>query len=186
MEFAYTEQQSALREEVRGFIAEQMDAALIEELSIDTNQRRRGPLTREVYRKLAERNWMAISWPREWGGQDGSRIDQYIVEEELVRAGLPLSRGGGGVPAIAAHGTAEQKSEYVAAAINDDIFFALGFTEPDAGADLAGLKTRAVRDGDVYVINGSKLYTSAAHYATHIYTMVPPTPMPSAIRVCRS
>jgi hypothetical protein len=115
---------------------------------------------------------MAISWPREFGGQGGSRVDQYIVEEELVRAGLPITRGGGGVPAIAAHGTPEQKAEFILPAINDDVYFALGFSEPAAGADLAGLQCRAVRDGDDYVINGQKMFTSAAHDATHIYLMV--------------
>jgi alkylation response protein AidB-like acyl-CoA dehydrogenase len=172
MEFLYTEEEETLRREVQEFIADNMDAELRAEVSKHEYQLRRGPKTREFYKRLAERKWLAIAWPVEWGGQGGSRIHQYIVEEELVRAGLPVTRGGGGVPAIAARGTEEQKDTFIRAAVNDDIYFALGFTEPDAGADLAGLKTRAVRDGDEYVINGQKLYTSGAHFATHIYMMV--------------
>lgn len=171
MEFAYTAEQEALRRAVRAFIDENLDDALRAELAHHDNQLRRGPRTREFFARLAERGWLAIAWPVEWGGQGGRRIDQYVVEEELARAGLPVTRGGGGVPAIAAHGTDEQKATFIRAAINDDVYFSLGFTEPDAGADLAGLKTRAVRDGDEYVITGQKLYTSNAHNATHIYTM---------------
>ena len=129
----------------------------------------------------------AISWPTELGGQGGSRIDQYIVEEELARADLPVSRGGGGVPAITQHGTPEQKQEFVRPAVTDDVYFALGFTEPHAGADLASLQCRAVRDGDEYVINGQKMYTSAAHVCTHIYLMARTDPMlPKHSRASRS
>ena len=172
MRFAYTEAQEHLRQDVIDFIAQNMTDELRAETNQDEFQRRRGPLAREFYARLTERGWMAISWPEEFGGQGGSRIDQYIVEEELSRAGLPITRGGGGVAAIAAHGTPEQKAEFVKPAINDDVYFALGFSEPDAGADLAGLRCRAVREGDEYVINGQKMYTSAAHDATHIYLMV--------------
>jgi len=170
--FAYTKEQEALRQAVIAFIDENVDDELRGELVREEFQRRRGPRTREFYARLTERGWMAISWPREFGGQGGSRIDQYIVEEELARAGLPITRGGGGVPAIAAHGTPEQKSEFIKPAVNDDVYFALGFTEPDAGADLAGISCRAVRDGDDYIVNGQKMFTSAAHDATHIYLMV--------------
>ena len=131
----------------------------------------RGVHYRELVRKVAERNWIGISWPKEYGGQGGSRIEQYIVEEEFARVGVAVGGAGSGAPAILAAGTEEQKQEFIPGMINGDIIFALGFTEPQAGADLAGLQCRAVRDGDEYVINGQKMYTSAAHYATHIYLM---------------
>lgn len=172
MEFVFSDEEEALRQEVRTFIQAHADQELMAEVQAESHQRRRGPRTRDFFAKLAERGWVAIAWPRELGGRGGSRIEQYIVEEELVRAGFPVSRGGGGVPAIAAHGTDMQKEEFVKPAINDDVYFALGFTEPNAGADLAALQCRAVRDGDDYVINGQKVFTSAAHEATHIYLMV--------------
>ncbi len=172
MEFVFSEDEEALRQEVRAFIAAHADSAAMAEVQSEAHQRRWGPHMRRFFEKLAERGWVAIAWPRELGGQGGSRIAQYIVEEELVRAGFPVSRGGGGVAAIAAHGTDAQKEEFVKPAIKDDVYFALGFTEPNAGADLAGLQCRAVRDGEDYIINGQKVFTSAAHEATHIYLMV--------------
>ncbi|MBI2856492.1 MAG: acyl-CoA dehydrogenase family protein, partial [Chloroflexi bacterium] len=97
---------------------------------------------------------------------------QYIVEEEFARVGLSVGGAGSGAPAILAAGTEEQKRYFIPRIIRGEIILALGFTEPSGGADLASLKTRAVRDGDEYVINGEKTFTTAAHYATHIYLMV--------------
>ena len=170
MEFAFTPEQEALRAEVQQFIAENVTPEIVAELE-DTGIRRRGPKTREMYQQIAARGWIGISWPREYGGQAGSRIDQYIVEEEFARAGITVGGAGSGAPAILAAGTEEQKQEFLPGIIRGEISFALGFTEPQAGADLAGLQCRAVRDGDEYVINGQKMYTTAAHYATHIYLM---------------
>ena len=170
MEFAFTPEQEALRSEVQQFIAENVTPEIVAELE-DTGIRRRGPKTREMYKGITERGWIGISWPREYGGQAGSRIDQYIVEEEFARVGITVGGAGSGAPAILAAGTEEQKQEFLPGIIRGEISFALGFTEPQAGADLAGLQCRAVRDGDEYVINGQKMYTTAAHYATHIYLM---------------
>ena len=131
----------------------------------------RGPEYRELVKKVADKGWIGISWPKEYGGQSGSRIDQYIVEEEFMRRGIGIGGAGSGAPAILAAGTEEQKEYFIPGMIRGEIIFALGFTEPQAGADLAGLQCRAVRDGDDFVINGQKMYTSAAHYASHIYMM---------------
>lgn len=174
MEFEFSEKEEALRREVQEFLAdpEMVTDELLQEVRRDTHGARRGPEERKFYNRLKERGWVAISWPKEYGGQGGSRIDQYIVEEELTRAGFSVGRGGGGVPAIAANGTPEQKEKFVRPALDDDVYFASGYTEPAAGADLAGLKTTAVRDGDDFVINGQKVFCSAAHFCTHIYLMV--------------
>ena len=139
MEFAFTPEQEALRAEVQEFIADYVTPEIIAELE-DTGVRRRGPKTRELYGKIAERGWIGISWPREYGGQDGSRIDQYIVEEEFARIGITVGGAGSGAPAILAAGTEEQKREFLPGIIRGEISFALGFTEPQAGADLAGLQ----------------------------------------------
>lgn len=170
MDFAYTPEQESLRAEVRRFIGENVTPEVrreIEELGV----RRRGPQVREMYRKLGEKGWVGISWPKEYGGQDGSRIDQYIVEEEFARVGITVGGAGSGAPAILAAGTEEQKKYFLPGLIRGEISFALGFTEPQAGADLASLQCRAVRDGDEYVINGQKMFTTGAHYASHIYLM---------------
>ncbi len=170
MDFGFTPEQEALRQEVRQFIAEHMTPGVQAELEKGWEDGR-GPLTRELQQKVAERGWVGISWPKEYGGQGGSRIEQYIVEEEFARVGMHVGGAGSGAPAILAAGTEEQKKYFIPGLINGDIVFALGFTEPQAGADLASLQCRAVKDGDFYVINGQKMFTSSAHFATHLYLM---------------
>jgi alkylation response protein AidB-like acyl-CoA dehydrogenase len=170
MEFAYTADQEGLRQEVQQFIADNVTKDVREEIA-NTDEMSQGPLVRDLRKKVAANGWVGISWPKEYGGQDGSRIDQYIVEEEFSRIGVGVGGAGSGAPAILAAGTEEQKKTLLPGLISGEITLALGFTEPQAGADLASLQCRAVRDGDEFVINGQKMYTSSAHYASHIYLM---------------
>ena len=170
MDFAYTPEQEALRSEVRQFIADNVTPEIIHEIE-ESGIRNRGPETRDLYKKIGDKGWIGISWPKEYGGQDGSRIDQYIIEEEFARIGITVGGAGSGAPAILAAGTEEQKKYFLPGLIKGEIVFALGFTEPQGGADLASLQCRAVRDGDDFVINGQKMYTTAAHYGTHVYLM---------------
>jgi 3-oxocholest-4-en-26-oyl-CoA dehydrogenase alpha subunit len=170
MDFGFTPEHEAFKQEVKQFIAEHVTAEVMEEIERGI-EGRRGPRVAELYRKLAEKQWLAISWPKELGGQEGDRMKQYIVEEEFTRIGLTMGGGGSGGPAIMAAGTPEQKEYYLPRIVSGEISFCLGFTEPSGGADLAGLQCRAVRDGDDYVINGQKIFTSGAHTATHIYLM---------------
>ena len=171
MDFVFTPEQETLRREIQEFLAEHMTPEVIAENDVADVVRERGPHTKALFELIAERGWLAVSWPRQWGGQGGSSINQYIVEEEFARVGLAVGAGGTGAPAILAAGTDEQKQEFIAASIRGEIVFAQGYTEPQAGADLAGLQCRAVRDGDEYVINGQKTFTTGAHVATHIYLM---------------
>lgn len=174
MDFAYTQEQEALRRDVRQFIRENVTQDLAEEMDAHSpveRQRGQGPKAAALYKKIYERGWLGIIYPKEYGGQGGDRLSQYIVEEEFIRVGVNISLGGSGAPAIMAAGTEEQKQYYIPRLIKREISFCLGFTEPHAGADLANLRCSAVRDGDDYVINGQKMYTTAAHSATHIYLM---------------
>ncbi len=174
MDFAYTQEQEALRRDVRQFIRENVTQDLAEEMDAHSpveRQRGQGPKAAALYKKIYERGWLGIIYPKEYGGQGGDRLSQYIVEEEFIRVGVNISLGGSGAPAIMAAGTEEQKKYYIPRLIKREISFCLGFTEPHAGADLANLRCSAVRDGDDYVINGQKMYTTAAHSATHIYLM---------------
>ncbi len=170
MDFGFATKQEDLRQDVRQFIKENVTPEVLSEIEY-TLEGGRGPNLRALQKKAADRGWMGISWPKEYGGQGGSRLDQYIVEEEFARVGVTMGSAGSGAPAILAAGTEEQKKYFLPGLINGEITFALGFTEPQAGADLAGLQCRAVKDGDDYVINGQKMYTSSAHYATHVYLM---------------
>jgi alkylation response protein AidB-like acyl-CoA dehydrogenase len=176
MQFGYTPEQEALRREVLAFIAEHVTPEVMQEKSAQDDFQRGpeagdpfGPHMRELYRKIGERGWLGIAYPREYGGQGGDRISQYIVEEEFQRVGLNIGLSGSGAPAIMAAGTEEQKRYFIPKLISREFSFALGFTEPHAGADLASIRCRAVRDGDDYVINGQKIYTTSGHISTHIY-----------------
>lgn len=182
MDFGYSPEQEALRRDVRAFIAENLTDAVraeMDELSEGfgvSPGRHSGALINDLFRKVGERGWRGISYPKEYGGQGGDRMTQYIVEEEFARVNISLGLGGSGAPAILAAGTEEQKRHFVPKLISGEFSFALGFTEPHAGADLASLQCRAVRDGDDYVINGQKMYTSSAHMATHVYLMARTNP----------
>jgi alkylation response protein AidB-like acyl-CoA dehydrogenase len=182
MDFGFTPEQEALRRQVRAFIAEHMTPAVLAEMEGlnegfgVSRSPGRGPHLDEFFRKIGERGWLGISFPREYGGQGGDRISQYIVEEEFARVNVAVGLAGSGAPAVLAAGTEEQKRHFIPRLISGEYSFALGFTEPQAGADLASLQCRAVRDGDHYVINGQKMYTSAAHVATHIYLMARTNP----------
>lgn len=182
MDFGYSPEQEALRRDVRAFIAENLTDAVRAEMD-DASEgfgaspgRHSGPSLNDLFRKIGERGWRGISYPKEYGGQGGDRMTQYIVEEEFARVNISVGLGGSGAPAILAAGTEEQKRHFVPKLISGEFSFALGFTEPHAGADLASLQCRAVRDGDEYVINGQKMYTSSAHMATHVYLMARTNP----------
>ena len=173
MDFAYTPDQEALRKEVRAFIAENVTEEVLAARGTsesNASQGDSGPM-KELYDKIHARGWLGIAYPKEYGGQGGDRMAQYIVEEEFTRLDIPVGMGGSGAPAIMAAGTEEQKQYYIPGLIKREISLALGFTEPHAGADLASLQCRAVREGNGYVINGQKMYTSSAHVSTHIYLM---------------
>ena len=163
MDFGYTPEQEALRRDVCAFIAEHLTPEVVAEmegLSEGFGVGRsgtRGPLVSELFTKIGERGWLGISYPKEYGGQDGDRMSQYIVEEEFARVNIAVGLAGSGAPAILAAGTEEQKQYFIPRLISGEFSFALGFTEPQAGADLASLQCRAVRDGDEYVINGQKM-----------------------------
>jgi alkylation response protein AidB-like acyl-CoA dehydrogenase len=173
MDFGFSPEHEAFKQEVKDFIRENVTPDVQYEIDHgDPESGRRGPKVAELYKKIAAKGWIAISWPKELGGQEGDRMKQYIVEEEFVRIGLNVGGGGGsGGPAILAAGTPEQKAYYLPRIVSGEISFCLGFTEPSGGADLASLQMRAVRDGDDYVINGQKIFTTGAHSATHIYLM---------------
>ncbi|OGB95780.1 MAG: hypothetical protein A2Z31_02360 [candidate division NC10 bacterium RBG_16_65_8] len=182
MDFGFTPKQEALRREVRAFIAENITPEVIAEmegLSEGFGVSRspgRGPLVDKLFKKIGERGWLGISYPKEYGGQGGDRISQFIVEEEFARANIAVAMAGSGAPAILAAGTDEQKRHFIPKLISGEYSFALGFTEPQAGTDLASLQCRAIRDGDEYVINGQKMYTSTAHVASHVYLMARTNP----------
>ncbi|MXZ46334.1 MAG: hypothetical protein F4X80_08760 [Chloroflexi bacterium] len=126
-------------------------------------------------RALAERGWVAPHWPKEYGGAGLSSWEQYIYKEELAKAAAPVV-GGGGVsllgPTLIVHGTDDQKEKYLPGILSGEVAWAQGYSEPGAGSDLAGLQTRASRDGDEFVVNGQKIWTSGAQFADKLFALV--------------
>lgn len=130
-----------------------------------------GDRFREVVKRLGSDGWLGIGWPTEYGGQGRPAEDQYVFFDEVQRAGLPfpfvtVNTVG---PTLMAYGSEEQRKRYLPGILSGDVVFAIGYTEPAAGTDLASLTTRAVRDGDSYVVDGSKIFTSGANTADHVW-----------------
>jgi alkylation response protein AidB-like acyl-CoA dehydrogenase len=134
----------------------------------------RGGAWGEWRRKLAERGWIAPAWPKEYGGAGLSTMEQFILNEEFAEAGAP-QMGGMGVtmlgPTLIVHGTEEQKAEHLPKILKGETTWCQGFSEPGSGSDLASLQTRAVRDGDDYVINGQKIWTSNAQNSNWMFML---------------
>jgi alkylation response protein AidB-like acyl-CoA dehydrogenase len=123
---------------------------------------------------MAADGYAGVGWPKEWGGRGLTPIEQFVFFDESMRAGapVPMLTINSVAPTIMRYGSEEQKEYYVPKILKGEIHFAIGYTEPDAGTDLASLKTRAVRDGDEYVINGQKVFTSLASGADYIWLAV--------------
>jgi len=130
--------------------------------------------TRAWLDKLAARGWIAPAWPKEYGGAGLSVLEQFVLNQELHEAGAPTSRPMMNLvgPTIMLHGTDEQKKEHLPPLLRGEVQWCQGFSEPGAGSDLASIQTRAVRDGDDYVINGQKIWTSGAHNAQWMFMLV--------------
>jgi alkylation response protein AidB-like acyl-CoA dehydrogenase len=164
VDFDFTADDEAFRAELRVFLDDELPEWW---KTVFVDDARAMPFTREFCAKLAARGWLTLSWPREHGGTDGSVWQQTVVREEMWAAGEPrgpqymnLNYIG---PLIMRFGTPEQQARHLPRMAAGDVIWCQGFSEPEAGSDLASLKTRAVRDGDRYVVNGQKIWTSYAN-----------------------
>src|SRR4051794_29882226 len=171
MHVGYTPEQEALRRELRAYFAGLMTPDLRAALTTDDGEYGDGGAYREVVRQLGRDGWLALGWPVEHGGAGRSRMDQLIFADEAAMAGVPVpfltiyTVG----PTIARHGSDQQRAELLPRIAAGEVHFSIGYSEPDAGTDLAALRTRAVRDGDEYVINGQKMWTSLIRYADYVW-----------------
>ncbi|WP_457093097.1 acyl-CoA dehydrogenase family protein [Microvirga sp. P5_D2] len=173
MDLNFTSEEIAFRDEVRSFLASEIPDA------IKRKQFSGHELTKDdivtVQRILNARGWAVPHWPVEWGGQDWTPVQHYIFNDELERASvptpLPFNTALVG-PVIAAFGSDALKQRFLAATANLDIWWCQGFSEPEAGSDLAAVKTTARREGDYYIVNGQKTWTTQAHFADWMFCLV--------------
>lgn len=160
-----------LRSYLDGLDPELVEATRAENIADPMQPRENG---RRFLRQLSADGWLGVSWPTEYGGQGRTEIEHWLFAEELYSRRLPnglLTLNVIG-PTIMLMGTDAQKAEYLPQIIDGDLVFAIGYSEPDAGSDLASLRTRAVRDGDDYVVNGHKIWTTGGQLATHYWIAV--------------
>src|SRR5215468_7868137 len=169
MHLSYAPEQERLRSELRSYFAALMTPE--RRAGLEGGDYGDGAAYRDVVRQLGRDGWLALSWPAEYGGRDATMMDQLIFTDEAAAAGVPvpfLTINTVG-PTIMRYGTAEQKAFYLPRIAAGETHFSIGYSEPEAGTDLASLRTRAVRDGDSYVINGQKMWTSLIQYADYVW-----------------
>ncbi|HJM76084.1 MAG TPA: acyl-CoA dehydrogenase family protein [Dehalococcoidia bacterium] len=178
VDFADTTEQAAFRTEVRDFLNENLPEAL--KIRDDSDGRgmdqrpseERAKAIQQWRDKLVEKRWIAPAWPKEYGGGELTTMEQFILNETFAETRSPRL----GVPdvgsTIMVHGTDEQKAEFLPKMVQGETRWCQGYSEPGSGSDLASLQTRAVRDGDDFIINGQKIWTSGAHLANMIFALV--------------
>src|SRR5438105_6978038 len=173
MDFAYTEEDEAFRAELRAWLdanlPDFLEAGEIEDPQNNANLSRTMARRRAWQKRLNDGGWAAINWPREWGGREATIMQNVIYSEEMAKAKTPGIFNTNGIwqigPMIMKWGTDEQKEMWLRGILNADEHWCQGFSEPEAGSDLANLRTQALRDGDEYVLNGQKIWISTAHIA---------------------
>ena len=169
MEFALGDSQQRFLDDLRSYLDEMDVSGVVAEMENDELEI--GPEGHLFMQRLGKDGWLGVAWPERYGGRGLSALEQWLFVEEMDYRRLPvgdlsmLSVG----PMIIRSASEEQKQRYLPGMLKGEIHFAGGYTEPNAGSDLASLRTRAVRDGDEYVIDGEKIFTTAAHYSTHIW-----------------
>ncbi len=162
-----TPDQHALRDQLRGYFAGLMSPA--ERAALLTE--RHGPVYRDVVRRMGRDGWLGVGWPARYGGRGFGQVEQQIFADEAARADVPLPAvtlqtvG----PTLQEHGTPWQQEFFLPKILAGQVHFAIGYTEPEAGTDLAALRTRAVRDGEDYVVDGQKIFTTGAHEADYVW-----------------
>ena len=172
MRFSFTEEQQQFRQEVSDFL--QAEVTPEYQTVFGSFSEKQYWFSRDLYRRLAEKGWLTIGWPREYGGGGKTFLEQSILDEQIgyhrvQRVGITGLNFAG--PAIIKFGTEAQKARYLPPIARGDAEYCQGFTEPDAGSDLASLQMRAEADGDHFVLNGSKMFTSYYAHADYIYLL---------------
>ena len=159
----------AFREEFRGWLADHVEPAWLERRERGLSAEQSHDLQRRFERSMGADGWLGVAWPREYGGRGASLVEQVIYQEELARVDAPELAGGAGLqlvaPILMEVGTEEQKQRFLTPILRGEDVWCQGFSEPNAGSDLASIQTRGVRDGDEWVVTGQKIWSSFAEHA---------------------
>ncbi len=171
MDFAFTPQQDTFRREVLAFIQQEVTPDLVEETSYRQDS---GPLIRRFVKRMGAKGWLSMTWPKRFGGQERSSIERLILSDELEYHGAPYGAIAerAVAPVLMHSASRDLQEEFLPRIAGGDIDFAIGYTEPEAGSDLASLKTRAVEDGDDFVVTGQKMFNSGCHWAEYHWLAV--------------
>jgi len=171
MRIAYTAEQEELRRELRAYFGGLMTPEVRAALAAGDDDYGNGQAYRDVVRQLGRDGWLALGWPAEYGGRGGTMLDQLIFTDEaaIARVPVPFLTINTVGPTIMRFGTPEQKAFYLPKIAGGEIHFSIGYSEPEAGTDLASLRTTARREGEEYVIDGQKMWTSLIQYADYVW-----------------
>jgi alkylation response protein AidB-like acyl-CoA dehydrogenase len=176
MDFNYDAADEAFRAEVRAWLEANQQFAPVARGPLDDGGQDDWSARVRWHRKLNEGGWVAVHWPKEYGGRGATVMQRLIFREELSRLGLSEPGLGMGIgllgPTLIHWGTEEQKQRHLPAILRGDEFWCQGYSEPGSGSDLASIKTRADEDGDDFVVNGQKVWTSVAQFADWIFLLV--------------
>lgn len=176
MDLSFTPEQEAFRRQVRAWVKANLPKRDPEAGSLESGDPRRIRMLKAWQRKLYDAGYVAMGWPREYGGQGADVVQQTIVNEELIVARAPGLVGGMGIqmvgPTLIQHGTEEQRRRFLPKILTAEEIWCQGYSEPGSGSDLASLRTRAELVGDEFIINGQKVWTSNAHFADWMFCLV--------------
>ena len=169
MEFAFTPEQEKFSSDLENYIKDHMTPEL--EADLEKQDMDKGPAHTALIRQMGKDGWLGIGWPTEFGGQGRTAIEQHLFSEIMSYAGIAMPEMALNAvgPAIMRVGSEDQKKKFLPPIIRGELEVAIGYSEPEAGSDLASMKTSAVKEGNEYVINGQKVFTSCAHYADYLW-----------------
>ncbi|MCB9372386.1 MAG: acyl-CoA dehydrogenase family protein [Microthrixaceae bacterium] len=167
MDFEFSDEQQAFVKDVERFLDEHDDPDIFDVTRENMAQIVDTPKRRAFMAEVGEQGWLGITWPKEYGGQEGEGVYEYLLNEQLAGRGGPQIGKGVGIigKTLIHHGSEKLKAEFLPKILRNEVEFAVGYSEPDAGSDAASMKLKATRDGDGWRLNGQKVWTTSAHFA---------------------
>ena len=175
MDLSFGKEEIAFQKEVRDWLQENLTPEIMGEIKVGRNAYMSKERLVDWQKRLARKGWLCTGWPKEFGGPGFTTTQKYIFEMEMAKAGAPGTSPFGPkmcAPVIMKYGSAEQKARHLPPMLNSDLLWCQGYSEPGSGSDLASLRTKAVREGDFYIVNGQKTWTTLAQTADWIFCLV--------------